>query len=550
MPMYENKIFDTLKISQNNYYANTYKEKYISIRKEYVKAIDKLSKKNCSLEWWVSSPAFKFIQNDNIYHSIILIEAIKKFKDDKKVPDKIYVKNNLIKNIVEQNKDYLKINKTKIISQKKYFSKSKIFISSTKTLFNFIIIKFLTMFSKKKISKKLFLIDSYFILERSDNDRYYGKYLKKLINKNRNYQFTPTFITKNILNIKEIRNLFKIARDKNYIIKENFISIYQLLKIFLIIHTSYKKLNKKIFVFNNTDYSDVLKYEIKNNKNFELSFIGLMNYFFFKNLKNNKFNIIKSVNWFENQPSSKGWFYGLSKFFPRSTSIGYQGFTYFPEMLSIFPTNQEFLSKVVPKQITLIGKVYKKLINEFTNKINFKVGDASRFEYLLKLTPKDFNNRKIEYTIILSGIKDLDLDIIKLVNRSFKNNTKIYIKAHPIFNPMPYLKKTNNFVLTDKNFSFLLENSKCLICSGSTSALIEAVALGINLIIPKVTLFEDIFVQKIKLYKNQKALSSDDFKKFIKSRFFLKNSFHLRKITDNEFFNLSQSSNIDKVFCI
>ena len=27
--MYENKIFDTLQINQNNYYANIYKEKYI-----------------------------------------------------------------------------------------------------------------------------------------------------------------------------------------------------------------------------------------------------------------------------------------------------------------------------------------------------------------------------------------------------------------------------------------------------------------------------------------------------------------------------------------
>ena len=91
--MYENKIFDTLKINQNNYHANVYKEKYISTRKEYVKAIDTLSKKNSSLEWWVNSPAFKFIQNDNIYNTIILIEAIKKFKDDNKVPEIIYVKN-------------------------------------------------------------------------------------------------------------------------------------------------------------------------------------------------------------------------------------------------------------------------------------------------------------------------------------------------------------------------------------------------------------------------------------------------------------------------
>ena len=65
-----------------------------------------------------------------------------------------------------------------------------------------------------------------------------------------------------------------------------------------------------------------------------------------------------------------------------------------------------------------------------------------------------------------------------------------------------------------------MENSKCFICSGSTSALIEAIALGINLIIPKVTYFEDTFINKIKLYKNQKVLNSDDFKKFTKSRFF------------------------------
>ena len=549
--MYENKIFDTLKINQNNYYANIYKEKYISTRKEYVKAIDTLSKKNSSLEWWVNSPAFKFIQNDNIYCAIILIEAIKKFKDDNKVPEIIYVKNSLIKNIIEKNKRNLKINSIKIISQTKHFYKSKIFISSTKTLLNFLFLKFLSSFLKKKdMKRKLFLIDSYYILNREDNDRYYGKYVKNLINENNNFQFIPTFICKNIFNIKEIKNFFKVARDDNYFIKEKFISFYQIFKIFILLHTYYKRLNEKVFIFNNIDYSEILKFEIKNNKNFELSFIGCMNYFFFKNLKFKKFSIIKSINWFENQPSSKGWFYGLSRYFPRSTSIGYQGFTYYPEMLSIFPTNQEFLSRVVPKQITLIGKVYKKLINEFDNNVVLKIGEATRFEYLNYLKTKNFNDKKIDYVLVLSGIKDLDLEIINLASRFLSNNKKIYIKSHPIFNPVSYLKNSNNFVVTDKKFSYLLENSKCLICSGSTSALIEAIALGINLIIPKVTYFEDFFIYKIKLYKNQKILNSDDFKKFIKSRFFLKNSFKLKKITNNEFFNLSQSGNIDKVFCI
>ena len=67
-----------------------------------------------------------------------------------------------------------------------------------------------------------------------------------------------------------------------------------------------------------------------------------------------------------------------------------------------------------------------------------------------------------------------------------------------------------------------MENSKCFICGGSTSALIEAIALGINLIIPKVTYFEDTFINKIKLYKNQKVLNSDDFKNSL-NQDFLKN---------------------------
>ena len=49
---------------------------------------------------------------------------------------------------------------------------------------------------------KLFLIDSYFMLNRSDNDRYYGKYVKTLINKNKHLQFIPTFVSKNIFDIK------------------------------------------------------------------------------------------------------------------------------------------------------------------------------------------------------------------------------------------------------------------------------------------------------------------------------------------------------------
>ena len=39
-----------------------------------------------------------------------------------------------------------------------------------------------------------------------------------------------------------------------------------------------------------------------------------MNYFF-NNLKKKNINLNKSINWFENQPTSKGWFLGINNFF-------------------------------------------------------------------------------------------------------------------------------------------------------------------------------------------------------------------------------------------
>ncbi len=541
--------FDTTRYYKESFFSDIYKKKFISLRHEYVKIIDNLSRENSSKEWWVSSPAFRFIQNDNIYQTIVIVESLKESLNENKIPNSIIVKNEVIKNFLRKNKKLLNIENCKIISKDINLNKFKYLVNSIKILFTFFAIKFFSLIFKRKNKKQLFLIDTYFVLNRSDNHRYYGNDFDKVLLLNKEYQLVPTFISHNIFNIYELKNLFKLLGDNKYFIKEKFLSFFDLIKIFLSIHLSiYRIKNKKLF-FNNIDYSEILQNEIKYNKNYEQSFIGLMNYFFFNNLKKKNINLNKSINWFENQPTSKGWFLGINNFFPNSISIGYQGFTYFPEILSIFSTNQEYLSGISPKQITTIGNAYENLLNEFTNKITYKTGIALRFNYLKNLKFINFSNRKIDYVVFLTGIKEFDLEVIKWINDLSYLNTNFCIKSHPNFDVSSVSKKVyKNISFVKNDFLYLVENSKCVICTGPTSALLECISLGLNLLIPKITLFEEIMSKKVKIAKNQKFVDFQDFHECLESMKYIKtrNSQNVNGI--NNFFNLSESFNIDKLF--
>ena len=81
--------------------------------------------------------------------------------------------------------------------------------------------------------------------------------------------------------------------------------------------------------------------ELYSYKNLTGQILGWQNYLFFKNLKSSDIKLKKTINWFENQSSDRGWNLGVRKFFPKVKNFGYQGFTYLPQYMCLSPSSNE-----------------------------------------------------------------------------------------------------------------------------------------------------------------------------------------------------------------
>ena len=126
-------------------------------------------------------------------------------------------------------------------------------------------------------------------------------------------------------------------------------------------------------------------------------FLSLHNYCFARKLKQKSIKIRKVVNWFENQSLDKGWNYGFRKFFPKSKTIGYQGFTPQPEYMNTLATDYEKKYKILPEKIISIGRNFVNFKKEFCKDLDIIQGPALRFNDLFN---SSFHIKKL-YTIVL-----------------------------------------------------------------------------------------------------------------------------------------------------
>ena len=111
---------------------------------------------------------------------------------------------------------------------------------------------------------------------------------------------------------------------------------------------------------------------IINLKNFNTYVIGMLNYKFVQRLIKKEVKIKKTICWYENH-ELKGWNMGFRKFFPKTKTLGYQGFSPLLPLMNSFPTKNEEKFKVIPEKIIVTSNKYKPIVNEFNKDIRITV---------------------------------------------------------------------------------------------------------------------------------------------------------------------------------
>ena len=458
-------------------YAKNYRFYY----KKYNLWINKISEDNSSnINWWFSRPASRDERLSNLYKNICIIKSLKDL-------DKLKIRIKIISNSSELKrftKNY-KIKNIEIITKKNNII-LRIFI-----FFKEIIILKLSIILSKIFSKYDFLkknennlIDYFDFKKRGSVNKLFGNAVKNTSHK---LLFVPTFVS------FSFRNYFKYRNKKNLLIKEYFLSFFDL--IFIIKNLFLKNIIiKHKFIYN--DYRKIILEEFDIDNNFRSIITAYVNYLFFKRLKLKGINFKNIISWHENQLVDKGWSFGIKKYFPKTNYIGYQGSTLHPHFFNLSQTQEEVNAGCAPKNIILIGKKYKKNRSIFFKKINLKYTNFHRFSF-----EKNYSNKKY-ILFLLSGIKEIDkllISIFKYVKGLGYKNLKI--KFHPILTSNNLNEKFKEEI--KGNGSKIINLSKIVITTSYTSGLYESLARNSFTIMVNTNPLDQILFQDLKKYSKR-----------------------------------------------
>jgi hypothetical protein len=512
-----------------------YFKKFIQNRKLYTNWVGQISKKfQNDIDWWLTLPTSRNSHLTNIYRTIVALETIKYYSKIKKLKKENTLK--FYNHIIKKN------------SQKNKFNYIKNFFWSIRALlFNTIIFLFINIFVKRKsIKNNIILIDTFLTSSKIKSESQY-KNLKKIIQlkKKKNIFFVPSFVVE-----RNIFNIFKAilsVKKNNYIFKEHYINYLDILfafghlirkRKFLVKFDNFKKWNLDI----------IIQEEIKSNYDFSSSMTSLLNYRFAKKLDVKKINILKTINWFENQTVDRGWNYGFRKYHKKSKILGYQGFLYYGQHMNSIPTSYEEIAKIIPSKIIVIGKAYLDLKKEFYKNIKLKLGPALNYNDLFKKFKKSY---KIPLLVVLCGIKSIDLKILEWIKYIIKQNKKIkfVIKPHPIFSVnnngiINFKKNIDQIKITKETLPSLLKKTSNVVCCGPTGGILESICYKCHLICPILDPFDQMNLNLLKIPKNfyQSIHTKYEFLEIIKKIKKPKNHKNLNKLKSFLFEKISQKN--------
>jgi len=488
------------KMDYPNIYKNIYEDINTSQRKSYTHWIDKISKLfSKDIDWWVSPPPSRNQYISNLFHYICILETLKVLRKKRNLPKEIITNSRELKNIINF---YFK-EKIKVVRNKK----NNLFFKNIYLVFwpiFYITYKFiLSKIFKKKINKfknNNVLIDTYVVKNTLEKDTYYGDLKKKYLINKKNIFFIPTIFNVSIFSLPKL--IKKINKDNNFILKENFINFADIYFASLYI---FRK--KKFFIsyvkYKNWDLSKLIKEDFYIYNNFHSILISLLNYRFVKNIKNQKIKIKKTINWFENTIVDKGWNNGFRQFYPKAENIGYQGFVLFNQFMNVQPSKEEYLNKVIPEKIFVIGKSYKRSRKEFCKDLKVSVAPALRFNNIYSYKFKS----KRKYKLVLS--LGLDKEASRLIIENIKETkysrlgNKIFIRPHPAL-PLSKILSKNEI---PKNFNeikdphFETKEARVLLTTGGTSSIVESVFYGCSILLPEKDIEAQINFKKLNIPK-------------------------------------------------
>jgi len=476
-------------------YASLFNQISLDIQHSYTELIDSVSKEcSTNIDWWVSGPASRNTYTNPIYYYcccyILLQTLIQKGVHISEVSTDSNAFKKIISTYLKQCNIRTRIRIRKENNIKRFF-RSYYYILRV-PLEQFIL--FISAKNSRTLQRVLpyqpiTLIDTFVLSGSIEKDLFYPGLIEVASQREKeSIYFVPLISGFKLWEYTSvIKKLFNSR--KNLILKEHFLKIRDYLYAWTHIFRA-QRLRLRFHFFNDTNFTLLIREQLKSTKEFSSSFIALLNYRFALRIKEKGIQLKLIINWFENQIIDRGFNAGFRKFYPETLIKGFQDFAAPPHYLCIYPTEVEMKSKVIPNRVAIISKGLVQSAKKFYPNLNVTVAPSLRFQNVWQ--KKIFMPDKDFYTILVTLPYTLN-DSCKLLNllahlpEKLNNRLRIWIKLHPTSTPTK-LKKIfgkdllEEFEFIEGVFNDCIEKSNLLV-SGASSACLETLAMGIPVVI-------------------------------------------------------------------
>ena len=499
---------------------------------EFVASISKPNIKN--LDWWVQGPASRNTYSSPLFHYYCVLFLLNHLIQEKRFSFEVIIVNSLsFKVIVEELLSNSNIKNCKVYSKysfkdfikkiiKKHFLSFYLFF---RKCFQFVVVRVIG--SINNLNKPLVLIDTFLMPGYIDNDRWYGSLWDNLSKEQKSETFfVPTVVLTPLKNIISLHRRAQLS-VRNYIFKENYLTLKDIIFAF-----GHKKRVKKIKIQKISllgyEFSNLVKEELNNHSDMNTVIESILTYRFIGRFHQAGKKVRLAIDWFEGQALDKAWNMGFNNYFPNTKTIGYRASEYFPFYLSTYPIPIEREAQVIPSVMALQGKGTVFTVKEFLPNLDTIVIPSFKCQYVWEFSKNKLSQSKYMVLITLpTSIRYTIFLINRLLNVCneipIKSNTiKFLIKPHPtqslnkIKNNLPELP--NYISLTEeKSFAKLLYSTNILITEASSTCL-EAIACGIPVIMMENEegLTYDPIPSRISEHLYRKVRSQDDLMQALK----------------------------------
>ena len=214
---------------------------------------------------------------------------------------------------------------------------------------------------------------------------------------------------------------------------------------------------------------------------------------------------------------------------------------------------QEYYQSKLRYQVRLL----KNSKREFFSKTKVLLAPALNYQNYQKKTSKKRKYFKNTISLVLTGIKDIDIELLNWTKKFVNNNQKIkiLIKFHPI---MPYEKiknsinglKNESIIIYKKNVKTILSRSFILVSTGPTSALYEAILKGCFIVVPVLDPWDKLNIVNCKIpRKNVTFVNNfDDFCSTLNNLVINKKKHNLNIKLKKEMFLKKLNNESEKIF--